>query len=147
MQTIALCEVYGLELYRNAKQEVGLFVAVSKKAKQFEHLLCPTTPLTLKWTGKEFFPYTNVTVDGISEFHYFATKCCNLLVGRHTNVEVSYAVELFLRNFYLPTARQHSFFLHNNGDNQRNTATVTTSFRLRMHLMKNDHDDQRLLTN
>ena len=91
IQAVTLCDVYGVELYTNSKQEVGLFAAISKKTKAFPQ--CPKSSLALKWTGQHFEIFRNITISAVADFFYLATPCCSFLLARHIGAEVITTVQ------------------------------------------------------
>ncbi|OQV18889.1 hypothetical protein BV898_07142 [Hypsibius exemplaris] len=85
IQRLNLCEVSGVELYQNTKQELGLFVAIANTAEEYPG--CPRTSMSMKWTGKQFVSYGNVSMKGAADFYYLPTGCCNLVAARLTGAE------------------------------------------------------------
>ncbi|GAU88965.1 hypothetical protein RvY_01571 [Ramazzottius varieornatus] len=85
LQAIPLCDVYGVDLYTNNKQELGMFVAISKKSKF--HPQCPKSSLALKWTEQRFEVFKNITLDAVADFYYLPTPCCSFLLARHIGAE------------------------------------------------------------
>ena len=97
IQRMRFCEVSGAELYVNQKQETGLFVAIDRKADDYPG--CPLSSVTVKWTGRQFVPYLNVSsIKTASDFHYLSMACCNLVAARQIGAEVTKLRSYFIGN-------------------------------------------------